>query len=71
VQEKWYGISAKAYGSQNGGSNPFGGAGNSFGGFDASQFGDIFGAATGGTKTETQTAQPTSESDAEEIQDAK
>jgi molecular chaperone DnaK len=71
VQEKWYGISAKAYGAQNGGSNQFGGAGNPFGGFDASQFGDIFGAAAGGAKTETQTAQPTSESDAEEIQDAK
>ena len=71
VQEKWYGISAKAYGAQNGGSNPFGGAGNPFGGFDTSQFGDIFGAAAGGAKTETQTAQPTSDSDAEEIQDAK
>ena len=71
VQEKWYGISAKAYGTQNGGSNPFGGAGNPFGGFDASQFGDIFNGATGGAKTETQTAQPTSDSDAEEIQDAK
>lgn len=62
VQEKWYGISAKAYGAQSGGSNPFGG-------FDASQFGDIFSGFNGGTKTETQTAQPTS--DAEDIQDAK
>ena len=62
VQEKWYGISAKAYGAQSGGSNQFGG-------FDASQFGDIFSGFNGGAKTETQAAQPTS--DAEDIQDAK
>ena len=59
-------VGAKVYANvnnaQSGGSNPFGG-------FDASQFGDIFSGFNGGTKTETQTAQPTS--DAEDIQDAK
>lgn len=62
IQEKWYGISAKAYGAQDGGSNPFGN------GFDASQFSDIFKNGGAGMNTETQTAQPTSEDD---IQDAK
>lgn len=62
IQEKWYGISAKAYGQT--GANA---GGNPFGGFDASQFGDIFSGA--GKAETTQTAQPTPSE--EDIQDAK
>lgn len=62
VQEKWYGISAKAYGQT--GANA---GGNPFSGFDASQFGDMFSGA--GKAETTQTAQPTPSE--EDIQDAK
>ena len=61
VQEKWYSISAKAYGQNNGNAG-----GNPFNGFNASQFGDIFNNMGGNN---TQTAQPTSSD--EDIQDAK
>ena len=61
IQDKWHGISAKAYGQNNAGSQ------NPFGGFDASQFADMF--KNGGANTTTQTAQPTNSD--EEIQDAK
>lgn len=61
IQEKWYGISAKAYGSNNSG-NPFGDGMN----FDNVNFGDMFNKA--GTQSDVQSNQP---SDEDEIQDAK
>ena len=68
VQEKWYGISAKAYGGQNGGSdfmNQFMGGNGTFNG---TNFADMFKNASA-TQGGTQTVQPTSSDD--DIQDAK
>ena len=67
VQEKWYGISAKDYGGQNGGASDIF---SQFGGADgANPFADLFKNASSAT---TQTAQPQSPTtDEEDIQDAK
>jgi molecular chaperone DnaK len=68
IQEKWYGISAKAYGGQNGGSdfmNQFMGGNGTFNG---TNFADMFKNASA-TQGGTQTVQPTSSDD--DIQDAK
>ena len=67
VQEKWYGISAKAYGGQNGAAsdifNQFGGTGG------ANPFADLFKNAGSATTQATQPQSPTT--DEEDIQDAK